>query len=200
MQALKRWLLTGGLCMLASCASMPPSTAPSSPEVHQQHLASLANISQFGIKGRIGVQTEVKGFSGSMQWQHQPEQDEISLFSPLGGQVASISRTSDTVSLVTSDKKRYEAPDAETLTEQNLGWRLPMSGLPDWVLGRPNAHAVTAAQWDDAGRLVKLSQDQWDIEYSQYTITGAYQLPTRVTLRNPHRLTLKLIIQEWLLP
>ena len=200
MQILKRWLLAGSISMLASCASMPPTTVPSSPEVHQQHLASLANISQFGIKGRIGVQTEAKGFSGSMQWQHQPERDDIALFSPLGGQVAAISQTADVVSLVTSDNKRYEAPDAETLTEQNLGWRLPMSGLSDWVLGRPNAHAIINAQWDDAGRLVKLNQDQWDIEYSQYITTGDYQLPTRVTLRNPHRLTLKLIIQEWLLP
>lgn len=200
MQALKRWLLAGSACMLASCASLPPPIVPSSPEVHQQHLASLANISQFGIKGRIGVQTAAKGFSGSMQWQHQPGQNEIALFSPLGSQVAAISQTRDAVSLVTSDNKRYEAPDAETLTEQNLGWRLPMSGLPDWVLGRPNTHAITAVQWDEAGRLVKLSQDQWDIEYSQYTTSGAYQLPTRVTLRNPHRLTLKLIIQEWLLP
>ncbi|WP_407659195.1 lipoprotein insertase outer membrane protein LolB [Methylobacillus arboreus] len=193
---MKCWLL-GATLALAGCASLPPAVSPSTAEVHQQHLTSLAGIDSFGLKGRIGMQTEAKGFSGSTQWQHSQAQDDISLFSPLGSQVASINRTADGVSLVTSDNKRYEAADAETLTEQNLGWRLPMSGLSDWVLGRPNQHAIEAAQWDEAGRLIKLKQDGWDIEYGQYITTSAYQLPTRITLRNASRLTLKLIVQQW---
>lgn len=200
MQATQRWLLLGAILAVPGCASIPPAIAPSTPEVHQQHLATLAGINQFSLNGRIGVQTDSKGFSGSAKWQHTPRQDSISLFSPLGSQVAAIERNSENVSLVTNDNKRYEAVDTETLTEQNLGWRLPMNGLSDWVLGRPGKEPVEAVQWDDAGRLVKLSQDGWDIEYGQYTPVNDYQLPTRITLRNASRLTLKLIVQQWQLP
>ncbi|ABE48948.1 lipoprotein insertase outer membrane protein LolB [Methylobacillus flagellatus] len=200
MQALARWLLLGTILAVPGCASIPPATAPSTPETHRQHLATLAKIDQFGLKGRIGVQTETKGFSGSTQWQHTPLQDEIALFSPLGSQVAAIHRTSGSLSLVTSDNKHFEAADAETLTEQNLGWRLPMNGLADWVLGRPGKAPIETVQWDDAGRLVKLRQDGWDIEYGQYTAIGHYQLPTRLTLRHASKLTLKLIVQQWQLP
>ncbi len=195
-----RWLLLGAALALTSCASLPPTISPSTPEIHQEHLASLTSIDQFQLKGRIGVQTDTKGFSGSTQWQHTADQDTVALFSPLGSQAASITRTTEKVSLMTSDNKYYEATDAETLTEQNLGWRLPMRGLSDWVLGRPNQEAVEASQWDDAGRLVKLKQDGWEIEYSQYIGVNQYQLPTRITLRNASRLTLKLIVQQWQLP
>lgn len=192
--------MPGALLALSGCASLPPPSSPSTPEVHQQHLASLTDIHQFKLNGRIGVQTDTKGFSGSTQWQHTADQDTVALFSPLGSQVASIARSPEKVSLITSDNKYYEATDAETLTEQNLGWRLPMRGLSDWVLGRPNQAAIEASQWDDAGHLVKLKQDGWEIEYSQYIGINQYQLPTRITLRNASRLTLKLIVQQWQLP
>ncbi|SNR93355.1 outer membrane lipoprotein LolB [Methylobacillus rhizosphaerae] len=193
----RHWSLAGIMLILAGCASVPPAIQPSTPEIHQQHLADLATIQQFHLKGRIGVQTDTRGFSGSTQWQHSAAQDQIALFSPLGSQVASITRTPHGVNLVTSDNKRYEATDAETLTEQNLGWRLPMSGLSDWVLGRPDKHAVDTVQWDEAGRITSLEQDGWHIEYGQYVLTDNHQLPTRITLRNASKLTLKLIVQQW---
>lgn len=148
------------------------------------------------MQGRIGVQTEGKGFSGSSNWQHDGQSDNISLFSPLGAQVATIKTAPDGVTLVTEDGKTYRAADVETLTLQNLGWSLPMRGLPDWILGRPAASMIKEQQWDEAGRLTRLKQDGWDIEYSQYIEINGYQLPTKVTLRSP-KLNLKLVIERW---
>lgn len=208
MQAVNRWLLIAATFVQAGCASLPPASAPSTAEIHQQHLASLAEIKNFELQGRIGVQSDYKGFSGSTQWQHEPQQDSIALFSPLGSQVASIKRNDAGVTLLTSDNKQYQAADAETLTEQNLGWRLPMRGLSDWVLGRPGPGASSESSWDHLGQLTRLKQDGWDIEYSLYTPVPEYSavadkstaavksLPTRITLRNA-KLTLKLIVQQW---
>lgn len=186
--------------MLAACSGLQPKSQPgSSAAVHQQHLASLADIRQFNIRGRIGVQTNPKGFSGSIQWQHAVAGDQILLFSPLGGQVAQISTTANGVQLITSDDKHYEAADAETLTQQTLGWSLPMHGLPDWVVGRPTAGPIKQASWDAMGRLTTLQQDGWDIEYAEYVAVDGHQLPTRISLRSP-KLNLKLIVERWQLP
>ncbi|MCB5184988.1 lipoprotein insertase outer membrane protein LolB [Methylobacillus gramineus] len=198
MSFIRRWLASLAVLSLAGCASLSstPSLPPSTPEVHQQHLDSVARIQEFNLQGRIGVQTAAKGFSGSTQWRHAVNNDTITLFSPLGSQVAAITRTPDGVTLKTSGNKTYQASDAETLTEQNLGWRLPMTGLADWTLGRPSHTAIASSTWDEQGRLVKLKQDGWEIEYGQYVLAEGYQLPSRITLRNT-QLTLKLIVQQW---
>ena len=197
LSALPRWPVAIAALLLAGCATLgqqPQATV--APELYQQHLASLSAIQGFSIDGRIGVQTDGKGFSGSTLWQHTVLGDQIALFSPLGSQVASISTTPEGVTLTTSDGKTYHAQDAASLTQQNLGWSLPMKGLPDWVLGRPTNSVVELTQWDEAGNLVRLKQDGWDIEYAQYTTVKGYLLPGKVTLRSL-KANLKLIIEQW---
>ena len=53
--------------------------------------------------------------------------------SSLGAGVARIVRNGDSVVLTTAEPREYRASDAEALTEEVLGFRLPLSGLADWV-------------------------------------------------------------------
>lgn len=184
---------------LPGCAAIQPTGPASDAATHQQHLDSLAAIKQFNLEGRIGVQTEGRGFSGSTHWQHEAGRDNIALFSPLGGQVANIEGSSNGVVLKDSDGKSYRAADAETLTQKTLGWSLPMKGLPDWVLGRPAAGQIDDSQWDENGRLTRLKQHGWDITYTQYADMQGYQLPGKISLVSP-KLNLKLVIERWQLP
>jgi outer membrane lipoprotein LolB len=194
--------------LFAGCATLQPEVYPQPqglpvnlPEIHRQRMLDLAGIHQFNLKGRIGVQAKGKGFSGVAQWQHesvsdQGVSDEIALFSPLGSQLATIITTVDGVQLVTSDNKTYSAADAETLTQQVLGWKFPVSGLVDWVLGHPAKGAVELMQWDSVGRIAKFNQNGWEIEYAQYMEIDGYQLPEKINLHSPE-LTLKLLIKDW---
>lgn len=193
------WL---GCLALCACSSLPflssaPKPPPAEPDTYRNHLHHLQTIQSFAVNGRIGVITEKKGFSGSMRWYHNSEGDEISLFSPLGSQLGQLSASADGVTLTTSDHKTYTAHDAETLTQDNLGWSLPLSGLSDWVLGRPtttsNAQVVA---WDDAGHITRMQQDGWDIEYPSYRESDGFQLPGKVLLKS-QKLDIKLIIEEW---
>lgn len=192
-----RWLAVLMACSLFGCASIKPaSEAASPPEINAQHLSSLRDITIFSAQGRIGVQTEGRGFSGSMQWQHDAASDQVSLYSPLGSQVASIERTANLVTLKDSNGKQYTASSAEKLTEENLGWSLPMRGMSDWVLGRPTSGKIESSAWDNQGKLTRLKQDGWDIAYEQYSEIAGHQLPGKVTLRSP-KVNLKLIIEHW---
>ncbi|PKO53145.1 MAG: outer membrane lipoprotein LolB [Betaproteobacteria bacterium HGW-Betaproteobacteria-20] len=194
-------LLSGLVALLQACASVPagkPVDHAMSQALYQQHLQNLAGIGQFTLQGRIGVQAEGKGFSGSLNWQHNPADDEIALYSPLGGQVASIKKTADEVTLIDAKGKRISAADTETLTQNTLGWKLPLTGLADWSIGRPTSSAVQASTLDEKGRLLTLKQDGWDIEYQNYSEQNGHFLPGKIVLRS-EKLNLKLLIEKWLI-
>lgn len=197
------------LILLAGCASVntankPANTAqptaaiekPVIPTEAEQHLANIANIENFKINGRMGVQVEGYGISGTIQWQHIQAYDEIGLFSPLGNKIAYIVKTPEGVTLTTQEGKVLKAQDAESLTEQTLGWRLPFSNLTDWIVGRPAKGLVTNAAWDEQGKLSKLTQNGWEVSYMQYREENQYALPSKINLRNP-KMNLRLIVENW---
>lgn len=185
--------------LVSGCAILPKQTEVALPQssmaIHQAHLAAIADIQSFNVKGRIGVQTQPNGFSGGLDWQHRASSDEIALFSPLGGQVASIMKTEKSVTLTDNKGQSVTERDAATLTQKTLGWQLPLDGLSDWVLGRPSKSLITESQWDAEGKLRKLSQDGWQIEYLEYKAIDRYRLPAKLNLIHPN-VTIKLILQE----
>lgn len=185
---------------MAGCATMPPSEPQgpvAAPAAYAQHADTIARISTFALNGRIAVLTEKKGFSGGMRWHHHTEGDEIGFFSPIGTQLGQISASHEGVTLTTSDKKTYTADDAETLTQQTLGWSLPMTGLPDWVLGRPSAGEVDILAWNAQGGIQRMRQDGWEIEYPAYLNGNGWTLPGKIILKSP-QLDLKLVVEQWI--
>lgn len=184
------------LLALSGCASLPAQQPAAAPELYRQHMQRTAQISAFSVSGRMAVQTNQRGFSGSLRWQHTAQGDRLALFSPLGSQVADISSGNDSITLTTSDQKTYTAQDAETLLLQTMGWSLPLRGLGHWVLGRPADGAFEAVDWDSEGRFTRLRQNGWEIEYSAYTAVNGISLPGKVFLKSP-KLNLKLLVERW---
>lgn len=197
----KRQLLLALLVLAVSaCATQPMAPTIPSPEhlaLHQQHLASLAKIQTFSLKGRLGVVTQKQGFSGGIEWQHQATTDNIDVYSPVGSKVANITKTSSQVVLTDQKSQQTKAKDAETLTESTLGFRLPLSGLSDWAIGRPTASKIAASNWDAQGRLTMLKQDGWDIGFENYLESNGTFLPTKIVLKS-EQVNLKLLVEKWL--
>ena len=204
--------------LLSACSSLPqqPSAVPNnaaSLALHAKHLTTLQAIKVFHVKGRIGVQTKQQGFSGGIDWQHTTAKDDIALYSPLGGQVASVERTPEKVTLVDAKGNSMSAADAETLTQSALGWQLPLAGLADWVIGRPYVSCAANAQVDCAansnlsssnsptktldaqGKLRTLDQDGWHIEYQEYAQFNETWLPSKLYLTSQN-VNIKLIVQH----
>ncbi|OIQ91116.1 outer-membrane lipoprotein LolB precursor [mine drainage metagenome] len=187
------------LAMLQGCVSAPElKTAPSAATqlLYQQHLQNIALIEQFSLHARIGVQTEGKGFSGSLMWQHDTANDAITLYSPLGNQVASIKKTSNKVTLEEANGKSTSASDTEALTQTVLGWRLPLAGLADWSLGRPTNNDIQDITLDNQGLVNTLKQDGWDIQYLKYAESNGQLLPSKILLKSD-KVNLKLLVENW---
>ena len=195
-----RILLLAAL-FLGACATqpVPPSatSAPTNASINQQHLTALVTIKSFSLKGRLGVVTQKQGFSGSIEWQHQQTSDNIDVYSPVGGKVANIAKFTDGVILTDQKGHSIKAQDAESLTDMTLGFRLPLTGLSDWALGKPTTSKIDAATWDEKGQLLTLKQDGWDISYENYTEINGLNLPNKIVLKSD-KVNLKLLVEKWI--
>lgn len=163
---------------LVACASLPEGR--SVPE------------GGFEITGRIAIRYGKEGASGRIFWRHSQEADDLLITSPLGQGIARISRGSDGYRLVTGDNKEYHAADAENLTEQALGWRLPLSGLPDWVQGNAIPGRPAELRRDSGQRVLELIQDGWRVEYQEFQ----GERPSRLRLSRDD-IDLRLTIDQW---
>jgi outer membrane lipoprotein LolB len=148
---------------------------------------------EYELTARLAARYRNEAFSGNLAWRHGRTFDEMLITSPLGAGVARIVRDGDSVILTTAEPREYRAADAESLTEQALGFRLPLTGLADWVRGRPSAQLpVSAKENNPQGRLQSLEQGGWKIEYLEY----AGELPSRLRLFYPG-IELRLAISQW---
>ena len=180
------------LVVSAGCASAPPALPP------------VASGDGFGLDGRISVNYGSQSLSGKIQWVHEASRDDIALASPLGTQVARLVRGESGVTLTDSERQTHQAADAETLTEQRLGWRLPLGGLVAWVRGRAQPGVPAEMRRDAQGRLAFLGQADWRIEYAydDAAPTGA-QLPRRLVMRYlkaVEPLEIRMVIDQWSVP
>ena len=148
----------------------------------------------FHVSGRVSVKYGAEAASGKITWQHDAAGDDLLFSTPLGQGVARIVRRDDRVSLTTSDQKVYQASDVETLTEQVLGWRLPLAGLPDWVRGRAAVGAPAQTRLDSSQRLAELRQSGWLVEFLDYK--GQNRLPALLRLSRED-VEIRLVIDQW---
>ena len=133
---------------------------------------------EFELQGRIALRYGNDGGNARLTWRHAAISDDMMVTNPIGQGIARITRQREEVRLVTADGKEYRAQDAETLTQSVLGWRLPLTGLPDWVRARPVPGRPAQLHKADGGRLESVEQDGWLIEYQAWD--GA--MPSRMKL------------------
>jgi len=181
--------LAAALCLalvLGGCASTPPV-----PPLDM----GVPLPANWTLQGRIGIQSGEQSLSGTLQWQHRAETDELLMTSPLGQGVARIVRNADGVTLEIPNQPLRHASDAETLTREALGYGLPVSGLMWWVQGRPGPDRTFEATHDAAGRLAQLKQDGWVIDYLQFAPDAPARPRKLVVARDG--LEIRLVADSW---
>ena len=145
----------------------------------------------FELSGRVSVRHGKDAASGRIFWRHSNDFDELLITSSLGQGIARINRERDRFRLVTGDRKEYRADNAEDLTEQALGWRLPLDGLSDWVRARASPGRPAEMQGDvDKG--LELRQDGWRVVYEEFREGKPFRM--RLTRED---LQIILVVDQW---
>jgi outer membrane lipoprotein LolB len=143
-----------GALLLAACAEMPRQDIPET-------------TAAFELTGRIAVRFQERAFSSAVRWKRDASGDEIWFTAPLGQTIAYLRADGDGATLTGADQKQYHASSIESLTRSALGWRLPVAGMRNWVLGQPGPGVVPATvERDDASRITRFRQDDMQIAFS----------------------------------
>lgn len=152
-------ILAGSLLLvLAGCASAPWTHEP--PQFH-----SVAGARSF--EGRLSVRykdlesDKEDALSGRFEWTQSGDDIELSLLDPLGQTVALIRSDPQRSSITFRDGRKVEGATPEALTQETLGWTVPLRGLGSWLAGKPAAGS-TAVALDDGGGM---RQDNWTIRF-----------------------------------
>lgn len=151
----------------------------------------------FDVSGRLSVRHGPDALAAGFRWSHADEHDELELTSPLGQTVALLSGDATQVQLRAADGRVSTAQDWSALTEQGLGWPLPVRGLSSWIQGASRPGTASTVEAGDDGRVVVLRQDGWTIVYQSYapTASGLWR-PSRLTLSYPD-VELRIAIDRW---
>lgn len=178
--------------LLSGCVTPPPVTTQTSQWLsHQQQLETLK---YWQLRGKVALFTEKNRRSANLFWQQHDERSEMRLSGPLGKELLSLHFSPGQVKLKV-DGEEHQGQDAEQLLYELTGWTIPVSSLPNWLLGLPAEHQY---QLSDAHRLAEItSQDQhWQVAYQNYQDVSPYILPRQLSITGVET-RIKLSINQW---
>lgn len=170
------------LLALAGCASLPvPSPA------------DRTHAGRFSVNAQAADRQETA--TGRFELRVLRDSLTLDLSAPLGATLARLETGPGGAQLTVpgNPPRIVRGRDAEALADEVLGYALPVSGLGDWILGRP-APGRGATQSPDGS---VIEQDGWTIRIVERFADGA--LPRLMTLQragaaNAPAITLRLVL------
>lgn len=203
-----RFLLAGtslALSLLVSaCGSL---RAPSAGALGTVNIAPRSYQEQLQLSGRIQVQYQQndkpQSLPGSFEWTQSKDNTDISLISPLGQTIATISQNVGGASLQQANQPLRSAANLDSLLNEALGWPLPVSGLRHWLQGytltADGQHQMLTAQEN-----LNLDADGWRIRYVSWQEQDGQLHPKRIDLQRytseAGEVSMRIIIDQWKTP
>jgi len=189
------------ILMLTGCAPLWQSKPAGDPEqLWQQRQMQQADLNAWAFKGRTAIVQGREGWNAGIHWQERGQQFQIKLSGPFSQGGVALDGNAETVTLTLDDGETVSAATPEQLLAESMGWLLPVSALRDWVRGVPYSKLpVDSKQLDAQGRLTKLEQAGWQIEFLRYMPFKGTSMPEKVFMKHPE-MSIRLIVSDWSIP
>ncbi len=175
-RVIKRFVLLVALSLLGACAiqqspleELEQQVAAETQMHWLQRRAEMLQLDHWRIKGKIAVKAGGKGGHATLRWDRAPDQQKIELYGPLGGGRVEIESDAAGARLKDTNGGELSGESAAVLIEQRLGWPLPFEQLPDWLRGLPSSDQASM-EWDEAGRIVRMNDQGWQVSYPEYQL------------------------------
>ncbi len=188
------WATSVFAILLSSCATTSPERPTSVlPQLTEQqkldlwrdHERQLSTIQSWNLRAKMGVKTGPKGGSATLKWHYAIDKQDIELYGPFGGGRVIIKVDQDGAELRDTKGRVIQGDTASEVLYTRLGWHVPFDHLSDWARGLPGEGA-SDLELDNEGRLVRLIQDNWEVQYLGYRpVEGSLEglmLPTKLTV------------------
>jgi len=180
---------------LAGCATPRGVGLPELPDWEARR-DTLAGISEWEFRGRIGVSAGEEGFNGKLRWWQHDDIFLASVSGPLGVGTVRIEGDERQVSMTDEDGKVTEMHDAEAELYRKYGWTIPVASLRYWALGIPDPSSPAETEFGAEGRLRMLEQRDWVVRIDEYREGGGQPMPRRVSATNRDT-RVRLVIDNW---
>lgn len=147
------------------------------------HPLSVAQLNvrpptSFTVDARLAVHTPNQSGQVALHWQHFPARDVLSFYSPLGQTLGVLTSDVQGAQWVDTDQHVQQGESVAALTQQWLGWSLPLQDLSFWVVGAPATGKtyVVAHQGDT----LQLTQSGWTVTYQRWGEVNGQALPDKL--------------------
>jgi outer membrane lipoprotein LolB len=137
-----------------------------------------------------------RGGSGALTWVRDGERTRMSFRGTLGQGSWELEADKGGARLMLADGRRIEAADVTELVRNQIGWNVPVDALTWWVRGLSADTGFQERRLDASGRIIRLRQSGWEVEFGNYRDQQAAWLPSRLTARRGNH-AVKLIVREW---
>lgn len=204
-----RWFVVLAIVLLAGCRGVPEREDESSSWLDDRQ-AFFKSYPNWQASGRMAIKDGDRGISVNFDWINQGDRFELRLRTSGGRWVMLVQP--GYAELEGTRIGRLEASSAEPLTEQALGWPVPVSLLKSWMRALPAPEGARLRFAND-GSVLGISHEDWRISYQKYAQftpemntetqwqTGLQQdvlLPTRLDATKG-QYAIKVLISDWTL-
>lgn len=200
-------LLIAAILTLAGCATHPivePGPAASGPEVQAARVAreaALAAQRDWGLDGRVAVSSDGQGGSARIEWRQQGSRFDVTVSAPITRQSWRLSGEPGHARIDGLAGGPREGVSAQDLLMQATGWTIPVDSLVFWLRGRAAPGGGGESVFDRDGRLTRLQQSGWTIDYEWPAATQPASaqpiLPVRIDARRATA-RVRLAVDHWL--
>jgi len=187
-------VLIAALLLITACATTPPRALSLQPWPDRR--AELQHLGRYGLSGRVAVAAGSEGFSGRLNWQQRGPRTELVLNGPLGVGGVRVVAEGDSLDVTNSQGAVLGSDAAHAELRARLGFEPPLTSLRYWILGVPDPDTPSQETLGADQRLAGLTQDGWDVEYSDYVNSAGAWLPRRLSLRRAD-VRVRLIVDAW---
>jgi outer membrane lipoprotein LolB len=172
--------------LLTACAATPPLGSS----------RSAAEFTDWQLDGRIALTHGEQGWHASLLWLERADGYQLKLSGPLGQGGFQLAGDENGVVLVDAEGHSSYARDGDALLVQTTGWHLPVEGMRYWVRGLPVPDVEARSVYDESGRLSRLEQSGWIINYQRYQLVEDVAVPSKMQLERDD-VSVRLVIKQW---
>lgn len=169
---------------------------PAAVRAYEARHAALAAIDRWEITGRLAITDGAEGGSGALNWVQQPHSTRMSFRGALGQGHWELESNPQGAILRLADGSVYQAPDVAALVAAHVGWNVPVDALAWWVRGLAAGDSWDERRLDEAGRMQRLRESGWVVDFDRYRDDEGTAVPSRLTARHGDY-AVKLVVREW---
>ena len=144
----------------------------------------LRQLDDWRMEGRLALRAGRDGYNGTLSWEQVEDGLDFRFRGPFGFGGFRIHGDLDRLRIKTTRGDEILLTDPETEMTARFGWSLPVYSMRFWILGVSDPGAGADETVDDAGMLVELMQNGWQVRYDGYTDNGGTLLPRKIVMES----------------